>query len=249
MASWRSRLHFRRLSMYLRWIAVRKPKTSPVDRSCRSAGTCFGLVAMVVDLCFRSRFLGSCRNLQKAEKKLFTIQAFTIYLRGGQTSGSRNLTSIRRRVYEAVGRLSAVQVKVGVENRANGTRSGRVDDFRWELTRSVASRGNSVSKRDPMWAIVAVDLGQCIWLYPNANVTHSASLRQRFRHLSSTLVSVFLKVLSNGSIAPRAIRSKQSVKSRIRNEKILRDDRNLRHCRLSEQSNMKISITSQPKPT
>lgn len=46
--------------------------------------------------------------------------------------------------------------------------------------------------------------------YPNANVLHSESPRQMFRHLSSTFVSVRLKVLSNGSIAPKAIRSKQS---------------------------------------
>lgn len=41
------------------------------------------------------------------------------------------------------------------------------------------------------------------------------------RHLSSTFVSVRLKVLSNGSIAPKAIRSKQSEKTK--GKKISRD--------------------------
>lgn len=48
------------------------------------------------------------------------------------------------------------------------------------------------------------------FIYPNANVTHSTSDKQICKHLSSEFVSVRRKVLSNGSIAPSAILSKQS---------------------------------------
>lgn len=55
------------------------------------------------------------------------------------------------------------------------------------------------------------------FIYPNANVTQSASDKQIFKHLSSEFVSVRRKVLSNGSIAPKAILSKQSeIKWNIR---------------------------------
>lgn len=65
--------------------------------------------------------------------------------------------------------------------------------------------------------------------YPNANVLHSASPRQMLRHLSSTFVSVRLKVLSNGSIAPKAIRSKQSEKSKAKKSQP--------RCRIAQQRN------------
>lgn len=73
--------------------------------------------------------------------------------------------------------------------------------------------------------------------YPKANVTHSASFKHKFKHLSRTSVSVLLKVFSNGSIAPRAIRSKQSVMKKFREGEIC-----FSLCRLNNSQTWKLRL-------
>lgn len=55
-------------------------------------------------------------------------------------------------------------------------------------------------------------IGSCATsCYPKAKVWHSLSLRQSVSQIFSEFVSEFRNVFSNGSMAPKAIRSKQSV--------------------------------------
>lgn len=146
------------------------------------------------------------------------------------------MTSVRHWIDQAVRCLPSVQIEVGIEDGSDRTRTRRIDDLRRQLTRSIPSRGNSVYRKavrnDCCWN----EVSGCV-RYPNANVTHSTSLRQRLRHLSSTFVSVFLKVLSNGSIAPRAMRSKQSARKK---RTIKRDERS------TTQNTFPLLFLSQP---
>lgn len=217
----------RRLSKFPTSTRARR-LTIPVARSCLLAGTSSELVARMEDLCFRCCFRVSARNLQRHLILLDEQRSFSACKPPGL--GTWLVPRLGPGSTKQFDVFLAYRSKSGSKIVPSGPDlvASIFSDDNWHVPFPRAEILGGKMRSNPL----CYELRSAS-TYPNANVLHSESPRQMLRHLSSTFVSVRLKVLSNGSIAPKAIRSKQSEKSKVK--KIIRD---------VSLPNKKIEITS-----